>query len=196
MFLCSVCRALSKERHALASRPTASYEACSTQEEKLRASDRLRTVFGFVAAIAASAALTAGPVLAGGDWNDGGIQWRSFDEGLKEAKEKKKPVLLIFYTEWCPHCTNYSKVFHDAKVVEQSKNFVMVRIDKDQNKELSGRFAPDGQYIPRTYFLGPDGQLDASIKAPREKFQYFYDENNPASVLTAMDQALKKHGKS
>ena len=162
----------------------------------MRASDRLRTVFGLVAAIAASAALTAAPALAGGDWNDGGSQWRSFDEGIKEAKEKKKPVLLIFYTEWCPHCTNYSKVFHDAKVVEQSKNFVMVRVDKDQNKELSGKFAPDGQYIPRTYFLGPDGQLDASIKAPREKFQYFYDENKPESVLAAMDQALKKHGKS
>jgi thiol:disulfide interchange protein len=61
---------------------------------------------------------------------------------LAEAKKANKPVLLIFYTEWCPHCTNYSKLFHDPKVVEQAKQFVMVRVDNDKNKDLARSTRP------------------------------------------------------
>jgi protein-disulfide reductase (glutathione) len=134
----------------------------------------------------------ATPALAGGDWNDAGIAWKSYEKGLAEAKEQKKPVCMISYTGWCPHCTNYSKVFHDPKVVEQAKSFVMIRLDKDENKELSKQYAPDGEYIPRTYFLSADGKLDPSIHAPRDKYQYFYDESAPASILAGMESALKK----
>jgi thioredoxin-like negative regulator of GroEL len=134
----------------------------------------------------------ATPSFAGGDWNDVGIAWQPYDKGLAEAKEKKKPICLVFYTDWCPHCTNYSKVFHDPKVVEQSKSFVMIRLNKDENKELSSQYAPDGQYIPRTYFLSSGGTLDPSLHAPRDKYQYFYDESAPASILAGMESALKK----
>lgn len=134
----------------------------------------------------------AGTAHAGGDWNDAQIKWVSYDDGLAAAKKEKKPVLLIFYTEWCPHCTNYSKVFHDPKVVAKSKELVMVRLDADKNKELGQKYAVDGSYIPRTYFLAPDGSL-SDIHAPREQFKYFYDERNPASVLAGMDAALKKY---
>jgi len=137
-------------------------------------------------------AFFATPSFAGGDWNDSGIAWQPYDKGLAEAKKEKKPICLVFYTDWCPHCTNYSKVFHDPKVVEQSKNFVMIRLDKDQNKELSSKYAPDGQYIPRTYFLSPSGELDPSIHAPRDKYKYFYDERQAASILAGMESALKK----
>jgi protein-disulfide reductase (glutathione) len=77
-------------------------------------------------------------------------------------------------------------------VVEQSKSFVMIRLNKDENKELSKQYAPDGEYIPRTYFLSADGKLDTSIHAPRDKYQYFYDESSPASILAGMESALKK----
>lgn len=129
---------------------------------------------------------------AGGDWNDSGIKWRGYEEGLAEAKQAKKPVCLIFFTEWCPHCTNYSKVFHDPKVVEKAKSLVMIRLDKDKNTELSAKHKPDGEYIPRTYFLSPAGAFAADIHAPRDKYQYFYNEADPAELLAAMDTALKQ----
>jgi len=132
------------------------------------------------------------PAFAGGDWNDAGIQWQPYEQGLAAAKKDKKPIVLIFYTEWCPHCANYSKEFHDEKVVAQSKNFVMIHLDKDKNAELSKKYAPDGEYIPRTYFLASDGTLDASLTAPRPEYKYFYDEHDPAQLLAAMDTALKK----
>ena len=123
------------------------------------------------------------------DWNDGAVAWKSLDDGLALAKKEHKPVCLIFYTEWCPHCANFSKVFHDPKVVETSKRLVMVRLDQDQNKDLSQKYAPDGGYIPRTLFLTPDGTL-ADVHAPRDQYKYFYDEKDPASVLAGMNAAL------
>ncbi len=141
-----------------------------------------------IAGIAASAPAAR----AGGDWNDAGIKWLGYEDGLAAAKKEKKPVCLVFFTDWCPHCTRYSGVFHDAKVVEKAKGFVMIRLDKDKNQALSSKYKPDGEYIPRTYFLSPSGELAADIHAPRDKFQYFYNEADPNDLLAAMDTAQKK----
>ena len=129
---------------------------------------------------------------AGGDWNDAQVSWKPYEEGLAAAKKESKPVCLIFFTEWCPHCANYSAVFHDPKVIEESKKFVMIRLDKDKNAEISKKYAPDGEYIPRTFFLSSSGELIADLHAPRDQYKYFYDEKDPASVLGGMSAALAK----
>ncbi|HUE30875.1 MAG TPA: thioredoxin family protein [Verrucomicrobiae bacterium] len=147
---------------------------------------------GLVGLLVGIAVLGATPARAGGDWNDNEIRWQSYQDGLAAAKKEKKPVCLIFYTDWCPHCANYSTVFHDPKVVDMTKHFVMVRLNKDKEKELSKKYAPDGEYIPRTYFLSSAGELDADIHAPRDTYKYFYDEKAPASVLGGMEEASKK----
>jgi thiol:disulfide interchange protein len=133
----------------------------------------------------------------GHDWNDANITWKPLDDGLELAKKEKKPVCLIVFTEWCPHCGNYSKVFHDAKVVEKAKQFVMVRLDQgnDKDKDRAAKYAPDGGYIPRTMFLAPDGTLAPDITAPRPQYKYFYDESKPDSILAGMDAALAKLAK-
>ncbi len=136
----------------------------------------------------------SGPAIAGGNWNDEGIRWMSYPEGLEAAKSQSKPICLVFYTEWCPHCVTYSGVFHDPKVVEQSKRFVMIRLDRDKNREISKQYAADGDYIPRTHFLSREGKFDPDIHAPHDRFLYFFDEKDPASVLAGMDAALGKLG--
>ncbi len=79
-----------------------------------------RAVAGVAGALLGLAVLTAAPARAGGDWNDKQIRWQSYQDGLAAAKKEKKPICLIFYTEWCPHCANYSAVFHDPKVVDMT----------------------------------------------------------------------------
>ena len=154
---------------------------------------RVRGVAVVVMALALTAMLRVTAVYAGAeDWNDKQIAWKSYDDGLAEAKKADRPICLIFYTTWCPHCANYSKVFSDPKVVEKSKSFVMIRLDADKNKELGQKYSPDGGYIPRTFFLAPNGELDASLSETRDKYKYFYDEKDPAAVLAGMDRALKK----
>jgi hypothetical protein len=143
-------------------------------------------------ALLAVTILGASPARAGGDWNDGAIAWQPYEAGLAAAKKEQKPICLVFFTEWCPHCTNYSKVFHDPKVVATAKKFVMIRLDKDQHAAVSQQYAPDGQYIPRTFFLSSAGVLEPGLHAPRDRYQYFYDESDPASLLAGMDAALAK----
>lgn len=143
---------------------------------------------GLVAALSLSARAYAGAE----SWNDAAIKWMGYEEGLKAAKEQGKPVCLIFYTGWCPHCANYAKVFSDPKLVEKSKSFVMVRLDSDKNKEISGKYKPDGEYIPRTFFLSSDGELDDSLSETRPQYKYFYSESDPSSVMAGMDRALAK----
>jgi thiol-disulfide isomerase/thioredoxin len=136
--------------------------------------------------------MAAQPARAGGDWNEANVAWRAYDEGLGAAKKENKPVCLVFYTEWCPHCARYSQIFHNPTVVERSKNFVMIRLDADKNRKLSGKFTPDGAYIPRTYFLSPAGSLDPSIQARVDHYKYFYSESDPASLLAGMARAMEK----
>lgn len=137
-----------------------------------------------------AAVLCAVPAFAH-DWNSA-IAWKPYAEGMAAAKTEKKPVCLVVFTEWCPHCKNYAKVFHDPKIVEKAKSFVMITVDKEKQPDVSKQHAPDGEYFPRTLFFGSDGTLDPSIAAPRDKYKYFYDEANPASLLAGMDAALKK----
>ncbi|MDI3286716.1 thioredoxin family protein [Polyangium sp. 15x6] len=128
----------------------------------------------------------------GENWNDAQIAWQGYEAGMARAKAENKPVCLVFYTAWCPHCRNYANVFQDPRIVTRAKDFVMIRVNPDDEAAIGDRYAPDGSYVPRTFFLAPDGALMADVHAPRPKFQHFYDESNPASLLGGMDAALRK----
>ncbi len=125
-------------------------------------------------------------------WNAKQIDWQPYEAGLAKARATSKPICLIFYTGWCPHCGNYSRVFDDPRVVEAAKEFVMIRANADDESALASKYVKDGGYVPRTFFLAPDGTLDPEIHAPRPKFLYFYDERDPGSLLGGMQTALRK----
>lgn len=128
----------------------------------------------------------------GESWNTAQIEWYDYASGLARAKAENKPIMLVFYTTWCPHCKNYSHVFDDATVAERAKDFVMIRVDADQDSDLSQKLSKDGGYIPRTFFLGPDGTPDYEVSTHRPKYAYFYDERNPAAILGGMAEAKRR----
>src|SRR6185436_6115783 len=92
VFLSSECRALSKAGPARRAAALAGVDyGCQIRNEvtkrrkQMNVLDRTRKALGFVFAIGLMASLAPVAALAGGDWNDSGIAWRSFDDGLKEA---------------------------------------------------------------------------------------------------------------
>ncbi len=123
------------------------------------------------------------------DWNDKAIAWKEYEAGLKQAAAEKRPVCLVFWAGWCPHCRNYAKVFSDPKVVELSKKLVMIRVDSDAAPAVSSKYVGDGEYVPRTFFLTPSGKL-SDLNTGAKQFRYFYDESSPGPLAAAMQKAL------
>ncbi len=143
------------------------------------------------AAVLLLAILLGRPAVAGAaaDWNDAVIHWRPYTQGLAEARAQHKPVCVVLYPSWCPHCRNYRRVFYAPDIVHESQEFVMIRVDADAHPAISRRFAYDGEYIPRTYFMSSAGRIDPRIHADRDAYAFFYDEDNPISLLDGMVEA-------
>jgi thiol-disulfide isomerase/thioredoxin len=125
-----------------------------------------------------------------GEWNGDEITWLDYDAGLARARAEGKPVCLVMHADWCPHCHTYARVFDDPRVVAQARNLVMVRVNVDHAPAVATRYALDGTYVPRTYFLRPDGTVLERVDARRPQYRYFFDENDPSSILGGMIAAL------
>lgn len=131
---------------------------------------------------------------AAADWNESEVTWYDYGAGLAEGKRRGLPILLVFYTDWCPHCHNYSRLFHDPEVVRLSRAFVMVRVERDGNRDVSAVYDIDGDYIPRTFFLAPNAAVLTDLTGGNEEFRYFLDEHDPTELCAMMLLALERLG--
>lgn len=125
------------------------------------------------------------------DWNPTGIAWREHQAGLAEARSSGKPVLLVMHAEWCGPCHDYARVFYHPEVVELSRRFVMILVDSDRDPAANQRYATDGTYLPRTYFLDSNGQHRTQLVSEHPRFRYFFNQRDPRVTVSAMRLALQ-----
>jgi len=104
------------------------------------------------------------------------LGWREWDEGLKEAHDRKVPVLVDVYTDWCGWCKRMDRdVYAQPEVRDYlNRKFVTVRLnaeagdaahyqDEDYTaRSLASHFGITG--YPTTIFLRSSG--DHLINAP------------------------------
>ncbi len=97
------------------------------------------------------------------------IAWRDFDSGLKEAKAKKKRVVVDVYTDWCGWCKRMERDTYSHPDVRKyvGKAFVAIRLNAESNarasykgteyscRQLAAGFGVRG--YPTTLFLESDG---------------------------------------
>jgi thiol:disulfide interchange protein len=143
---------------------------------------------GCMGAGAAGAAFADAP----SDWNVREVAWMPYEAGLASGKAQQKPIVLVFYTDWCPHCHNYSRLFHDPELVRLSQQFVMIRVERDGHREVSARYDVDGEYIPRTFFLTPTGSVLTELTSDNDDYRYFLDEHDPTELIALMQRALER----
>jgi thiol:disulfide interchange protein len=129
-------------------------------------------------------------VEAEASWNDDAIAWATYEQGMSRAAAERRPIVLVFYTDWCPHCHNFSRVFHTPEVVALARSFVMIRVERDGNRELSEMYDLDGEYIPRTFFLTSAGEVRTELHGKNPSFRYFVDEHEAHELVALMRRAL------
>ena len=68
---------------------------------------------------------------------EGGVQWQKFSKGhVIKAKAEGRPVIIDFYADWCAACVELDQfTFTDNRVIERSKDFLMLKVDATTNFE-------------------------------------------------------------
>jgi thiol-disulfide isomerase/thioredoxin len=93
----------------------------------------------------------------GGEFSDGVVWVDDYKEAMRIARRESRPLLLDFWTTWCPPCrTMEEKFWPDPEVVALTRKFVCVKIDGDHARGLVARFRANT--FPTLLFLDPWGE--------------------------------------
>jgi thioredoxin len=112
------------------------------------------------------------------------IKWyNTIQPALAKAKETGKPIMIDFYATWCVPCKMLdASTYRNANVVTESENWVMVRIDVDQNQELAAQYGVES--VPTIVLLSSDGK-------EKQRNAGFIDAGSMQKVMTS-----SQHGDS
>lgn len=66
------------------------------------------------------------------------IRWSDFATGLEQARREGKPLLVTFFTTWCPYCKKMDQTWRAAQVVDRVNELVAVRINAEEDRERNG----------------------------------------------------------
>ncbi|KAF4524306.1 hypothetical protein B566_EDAN005362 [Ephemera danica] len=80
---------------------------------------------------------------------------------------------------------------NSPQIESLSKHFVMVNAG-DNEEPQDKKYAPDGTYIPRIYFLDSSGEVQEDIYNEEGNANYKYYYFNTESIIESMKKAVKK----
>jgi protein-disulfide reductase (glutathione) len=123
------------------------------------------------------------------EWNGAEINWRDARSGIYESSKTGRPVIMVFHATWCSVCKRFREVFKDPAIVAASRDFVMILVDADKEKEVNGAFQPDGSYVPRTLFIDSEGNVSDKIIGSDPKYPHSVDVEKPDELLALMKKA-------
>lgn len=86
------------------------------------------------------------------------LNWYSYEDGMKVAKEENKDVFIEFYGDWCTFCKKMDEVtFSDPVVAEfLDKHFVLIKVNEEKNKKLVKKYLV--RSFPWGYFIDAQGK--------------------------------------
>lgn len=101
------------------------------------------------------------------------INWRTYEDGLAEAKAQNKNVFLYFNADWCRYCRLMEKetLSHKAVIDYLNRYFVSISVNSNQDLAVSKQYQIGG--YPTSLFL--DETLEPVTRLPGYvKFDSFY----------------------
>jgi len=138
----------------------------------------------------------------------------SYEKIIKRSKAEKKPVLLMIYATWCPHCNKMKKEVFTAKSVIDflNSNFILAQQDGDSEagKILKEKFKVkslptfvyldekeielyklSGEYTPEAFISESKNALNPQTQLPYLEKQFYSDYKNLDKCLAYLT-ALRK----
>jgi thiol:disulfide interchange protein len=125
----------------------------------------------------------------GVEWR-GTIQWHQWSDAIGLANRASKPIMVVVYADWCPHCRALGPVFADPEIETLSKRFVMVRQNHDDSPPwLEPYNQKFGGYVPRIFFFDQNGKMREDLTSGHPRYPYFYAAEQPEFLKKSMRQA-------
>ena len=121
------------------------------------------------------------------------VKWVSFSEGQSLAASSQKPMMVLVYASWCKQCKALAKAMSSPEFVKASAAFVMVLTDHDDKTQGLTYYTPNLTYVPRIFFMQPNGELWVELQSGNTRYPYFYQPKNLSSLLTNMRTSLARH---
>lgn len=110
-------------------------------------------------------------------FTEAGITYKT---ALENAKTQNKPVFIMLYADWCPHCNQMKKeVFSDAAVMDfLNKNYICLwkNVEKEEGIELKNKFKTKS--LPSFLFVDTNETLLYALKGEIKKNEFVYEANN------------------
>jgi len=87
------------------------------------------------------------------------LEWiADHDDGLKQAKEKKIPMVLVFYSTTCHWCEKLlAETMTDPRITDLNGEYVWVKLDADLEKDLADKYELTS--MPLTLLFTPEGDV-------------------------------------
>jgi thiol-disulfide isomerase/thioredoxin len=109
--------------------------------------------------------------------------YTDYDQGLDQAFESGKPVMLVFSASWCGSCKQMIKnVFSHDGVAYASKQLVNIYVDVDKAKrQLINDYKI--KYVPSVFFLDYSGETIIQVA----------DRRSPDDFIENIDYMVQVH---
>ena len=87
------------------------------------------------------------------------IRWLDFRQGLARSKQTGQILMIYFYSETCPSCTQMKKnTWKDTRIIAKiNDHYTPVKVDVNKEKQIAGMYKV--YYLPTTWFVKPEGEL-------------------------------------
>lgn len=123
-------------------------------------------------------------------WDYPGIRWRSYSDGLAEMQRTGKDGVLIIQADDCVPCQSYSRQFYTEDVLAMAENYVFILTDARDEPTIEEFYNIDGDYLPRTFLISPEGRLRRTQTAADDSRRFFVNPYDSGELVGLLRTAL------